>query len=298
MTSSSTNDAGPHRPEGEPGARPAGTPAHLAWHGGGLPLDRPRVMGILNVTPDSFSDGGRFMAREDALASARKMIAHGVDVIDVGAESTRPDAVPVELDEEWRRLEPAIGELVALGAPVSIDTYKAEIAARACAAGAVIVNDVWGLQKDPAMADTVAAAGAAVIMMHNRKGADPDLDILADIDRSFERSMELAARAGIPPERQMLDPGIGFGKTLDQNYMVVNRLDHFARHGLPLLVGASRKRLIGAVLDVDTDDRLYGSLALHTIAFVKGAAMVRVHNVQPHVDAARIAHATLREHVG
>jgi dihydropteroate synthase len=280
------------------GATTAGKVPHLAWDGGGLPLDRPRVMGILNVTPDSFSDGGRFLARDDALASARKMVAHGADVIDVGAESTRPDATPVEAAEEWRRLEPVIGEIAALGTPVSIDTYKADIAARACAAGAVIVNDVWGLQKDPAMADTVAGAGAAVIMMHNRQGADPQADILAEIDRFFERSMELAARAGIPAERQMLDPGIGFGKTLDQNYMVVNRLQHFARHGLPLLVGASRKRLIGAVLDVDTDDRLYGSLALHTIAFVRGAAMVRVHNVQPHVDAARIAHATLSEHVG
>lgn len=267
----------------------------FAHRGGVLALDRPRVMGIVNVTPDSFSDGGRFLAPSDALSSARRMVAHGVDVIDVGGESTRPGAVPVPAEEEWRRLEPVVAAISALGVPVSIDTYKADIARRACAQGAVIVNDVWGLQRDPAMADTVAETGAGVIMMHNREGADPALDIVADIDRFFERSLELAERAGIAPQRQMLDPGIGFGKTVEQNYLVINRLAHFARHGRPLLVGASRKRLIGAVLAVDTDDRLYGSLALHTIAMMKGAAMIRVHNVQPHADAARIVQATLRE---
>lgn len=272
-------------------------PARLAFAGGSLDLTAPRVMGILNVTPDSFSDGGRFLAREDALASARKMAAHGADVIDIGGESTRPGATPVPLDEEWRRLSPVLDDVVALGLPVSIDTYKAEIARRACAAGAVIVNDVWGFQKDPAMADTVAEAGAAAIMMHNRAAADPQIDILADIDRFFERSMELADRAGIPRARLMLDPGIGFGKTLDQNYLILNRLESLHKHGLPLLVGASRKRLIGAVLRVETDDRLYGSLAAHTIAMMKGAAMVRVHNVQPHADAARIVGATRREGV-
>ncbi|WP_208985317.1 dihydropteroate synthase [Stappia sp. P2PMeth1] len=288
-----------HREHGSPSPAPQARAPRLLRHSRGvLPFDRPRVMGILNITPDSFSDGGRFLARDDALASARRMIAHGVDVIDVGAESTRPNALPVPAEEEWRRLAPVLAAIIALGAPVSIDTYKADVAAKACALGAVIVNDIWGLQKDPAMAATIAETGAAVIMMHNRDTTDPGLDIIADIDRSFERSMELAARAGIPPERQMLDPGIGFGKTPDQSYKTINRLEHFARHGLPLLVGASRKRLIGAVLDVDTEDRLYGSLALHTIAFIKGAAMVRVHNVQPHVDAARIAHATMSEHAG
>lgn len=288
-----------HREHGFPSPAPQARAPRLLRHSRGvLPLDRPRVMGILNITPDSFSDGGRFLARDDALASARRMIAHGVDVIDVGAESTRPNALPVPADEEWRRLAPVLAAIVALGAPVSIDTYKADVAAKACALGAVIVNDIWGLRKDPEMAATIAETGAAVIMMHNRETTDPGLDIIADIDRAFERSMEIAARAGIPPERQMLDPGIGFGKTPDQSYKVINRLEHFARHGLPLLLGASRKRLIGAVLDVDTEDRLYGSLALHTIAFLKGAAMVRVHNVQPHVDAARIAHATMSEHAG
>ncbi|MCA1243161.1 dihydropteroate synthase [Stappia stellulata] len=276
---------------------PLKDPAHLAFPGGGLALDRPRVMGILNVTPDSFSDGGRFLAREDALANARKMIAHGADVIDIGAESTRPGAVPVPPEEEWRRLSPVLSEVVAMGTPVSIDTYKAPIARDACRAGAVIVNDVWGLQKDPGMADVVAEAGAAVIMMHNRTAADAEIDILDDIDRFFERSLDIAERAGIAPEKQMLDPGIGFGKTLDQNYLVLNRLETLAKHGRPLMVGASRKRLIGAVLSVDTDDRLYGSLAIHTVAMMKGAAMIRVHNVQPHADAARIVRAIAAEGV-
>lgn len=267
----------------------------FCFRGGALDLSVPRVMGILNVTPDSFSDGGRFINRDDALANARKMIAHGADVVDIGAESTRPGSEPVDAEEEWRRLEPVMADLAGLGTPVSIDTYKAEVAAKACAAGAGIVNDVWGLLHDPAMADTVAEAEAGVIMMHNRREVDPQIDILADIDRSFEQSMERAARAGIPTERQMLDPGIGFGKTLAQNFKILKRLDHFARHGLPLLVGASRKRLIGTVLNVDTDDRLYGSLAIHTLALARGAAMVRVHDVRAHVDAARILAAIERE---
>ncbi|WP_293720820.1 dihydropteroate synthase [Stappia sp.] len=273
----------------------ASAPSEFRFRGTGLSLKRPLVMGIVNVTPDSFSDGGRFLDPDDAVASARKMIAHGADVVDVGAESTRPGATPVSFDEEWRRLEPAIGDVIALGTPVSIDTYKAEIARRACARGAAIVNDVWGLQHDPAMADVVAEAQAGIIMMHNREKADPQADIFADIDRFFERSMEIAERANIPAERQMLDPGIGFGKTLEQNFSIINRLEHFARHGRALMVGASRKRMIGAVLSVETDDRLYGSLALHTIAMMKGASMVRVHNVQPHADAARIVTATLQE---
>ncbi|MHC5655422.1 dihydropteroate synthase [Stappia sp. ICDLI1TA098] len=270
-------------------------PTRFAFAGGAFDLSRPHVMGIVNVTPDSFSDGGRFLDPDDAMASAHKMAAHHADVIDLGGESTRPGAEPVPEDEEWRRLAPVISEMCRLSPPVSIDTYKSGIARRACAVGAAIVNDVWGLQKDPAMADVVAEAGAGVIMMHNREGADETVDIFADIDRFFERSLELAERAGIPAERQMLDPGIGFGKTLRQNYAIVNRLEHFARHGRPVLVGASRKRLIGAVLAVEADDRLFGSLALHTIAMMKGAGMVRVHNVQPHADAARIVHATLSE---
>jgi dihydropteroate synthase len=260
-----------------------------------LPKDRPHVMGILNVTPDSFSDGGRHAAAEAALAHARSMIGAGADILDVGGESTRPGSDPVSLDVEWARLEPILDEVIAMGTPVSIDTYKAEIARRACAAGAVIVNDVWGLQKDPAMADTVAEAGVHVVMMHNRPAADAGLDILADIDRSFETSMELAERAGIEREKQILDPGFGFGKTIDQNFLILNRFETLSKHGLPLLVGASRKRMIGAVLHAEVEDRLYGSLAVHLTAMLKGAAIVRAHDVGPHADCARIVEATRLE---
>ncbi len=262
-----------------------------------LSLPYPCVMGILNATPDSFSDGGRHDAPAAALAHARAMIAEGADILDIGAESTRPGALAVSSDEEWQRLAAILPEATKLGVPVSIDTYKAEIARRACLEGAAIINDVWGLQRDPAMADTAAEAGAVVIMMHNRLQADPDIDILADIDRWFERSMELAEKAGIPRKHQILDPGIGFGKTVDQNFIIINRLESLNKHGLPLLVGASRKRMIGAVLGVETDDRLYGSLAVHVAAMQKGAAIIRVHDVKPHKDAARIIAAIRRESV-
>ncbi len=259
--------------------------------------DRPHVMGVLNVTPDSFSDGGRYNAQDTALEHARRMIAEGADILDVGAESTRPGSTPVSLEDEWARLAPVLEPLADLGVPVSIDTYKAGIAQRACSAGAVIINDVWGLQKDPGMPDAAAQTGAHVIMMHNREAADPGIDILDDIDRWFERSMELADTAGIPREKQVLDPGFGFGKTMDQNFQILNRFDTLLKHGLPVLAGASRKRMIGAVLSAETDDRLYGSLAVHLLAMQKGASIVRVHDVRPHADAARILTATVKESI-
>lgn len=263
-----------------------------------LPTSRPHVMGILNVTPDSFSDGGLHDTAEAALAHASRMIAEGADILDVGAESTRPGSQTVAEAEEWARLEPVLDRVIALGAPVSIDTYKAEIARRACAAGALIVNDVWGLQKDPAMADAVAEAGVHVVMMHNRSEADAGIDILSDIDRSFEASMRLADRAGIAKDRQILDPGFGFGKTMDQNFLVLNRLETLKKHGLPLLAGASRKRMIRAVTGAEKmEDRLYGSLAAHMIALMKGAAIVRAHDVGPHAEAARMLEATTLERV-
>ncbi|WP_209008475.1 dihydropteroate synthase [Roseibium polysiphoniae] len=257
---------------------------------------RPHVMGILNVTPDSFSDGGRHNAVDQAVAHARQMIDEGADIVDIGGESTRPGSAPVSLKDEWARIAQVLAPVADLGVPVSIDTYKAEIARRACANGAVIINDVWGLQKDPAMPDAAAATGAHVVMMHNRDVADPQIDILADIDRSFERSMELADKAGIPREKQILDPGFGFGKTIDQNFQILNRFESLLKHGLPVLAGASRKRMIGAVLNVETDERLFGSMAVHLLAMQKGAAIVRVHDVRPHADAARILEATLKEH--
>lgn len=259
---------------------------------------RPHVMGILNVTPDSFSDGGMHAAADTAIAHAGTMVSEGADILDIGGESTRPGAEPVSLDDEWARIAPVLEPITELGAPVSIDTYKADIARRACAAGAVIINDVWGLQRDPAMPDTAAETGAHVIMMHNRAKADSDINILEDIDRWFERSMELARKAGIPAAKQILDPGFGFGKTTDQNFQILNQLEKLQKHGLPILAGASRKRMIGAVLHVETDERLFGSLAAHLIAAQKGAAILRVHDVRPHADAVQILSATRNEYAG
>lgn len=259
---------------------------------------QPHIMGILNVTPDSFSDGGRHAAASAAIAHAGTVVNEGANILDIGGESTRPGAEPVSLEDEWVRIAPVLEPIAELGVPVSIDTYKADIARRACAAGAVIINDVWGLQKDPAMPDTAAETGAHVIMMHNRTEADPDINILEDIDRWFERSLELAHKAGIPDTKQILDPGFGFGKTIDQNFQVLNQLEKLQKHGRPILAGASRKRMIGAVLNVETDERLFGSLAAHLIAAQKGAAILRVHDVRPHADAVRILAATRNEYAG
>ena len=205
---------------------------------------RPLVMGVLNVTPDSFSDGGRFLDPQAAIAHARQLAAEGADILDVGAELTRPygGAVSVPLDEERARLAPILPDVVALGVPVSIDTLKAAVAAWALDQGAAIVNDVWGLQRDPDMARVVAEHGAAVIIMHNRDRADPAIDIVADVTAFFERSLDIAARAGIARERIVLDPGIGFGKTAEQSLTCIARLDAMARLRRP----AHRRRFAQA----------------------------------------------------
>lgn len=256
-------------------------------------LGRPLVMGILNVTPDSFSDGGRFLDPAAAVAHAERMVAEGADIIDVGAESTRPygDAVPVPLEEEMARLAPVLPAVIALGRPVSIDTLKAKVADWALARGAAIVNDVWGLQRDPDMARVVAAHGVPVIIMHNREAADPAIDIMADIAAFFARSLDIAARAGIRREQIVLDPGIGFGKTPQQSMIAIARLGELKRFGLPLLVGASRKRFIGTVVPSEPQQRLGGSLAAHLAAVRNGAAIVRAHDVAETVQALRVAAA-------
>jgi dihydropteroate synthase len=251
------------------------------------------VMGILNVTPDSFSDGGRFLELERALEQARRMIAEGADIVDVGAESTRPygGARAVSAQEERSRLTAVLPALVDLGAPVSIDTMKAEIAAWAIESGARIVNDVWGLQRDPDMARVVAQYAVPVIIMHNREIADPEIDIVADMQSFFARSLAIAAHAGIPRERIVLDPGIGFGKTPEQSMTAIKRLRELNSLGLPLLVGASRKRFIDSVVSSSPDRRLGGSIASHLLAAENGAAMVRVHDVAETVQALRVADA-------
>ena len=258
-----------------------------------LALGRPIVMGVLNVTPDSFSDGGRFLDPVDAIDQARRMITEGADVLDIGAESTRPygGAVAVPIAEEMRRLGPVLPAVVGLGVAVSIDTMKAEVAAWALAAGAAIVNDVWGLQRDGELARVIAQHAVPVIIMHNREAADPAIDIVADICAFFSRSLDIAARAGIARQNIVLDPGIGFGKTPEQSLTAIARLPELKSFGLPLLVGASRKRFIDTVSPAPPDQRLGGSIAAHLLAVAGGAAIIRTHDVAETVQALRVAAA-------
>jgi dihydropteroate synthase len=258
-----------------------------------LALGRPLIMGILNVTPDSFSDGGRFIDPATAISHAAAMAKQGADILDIGAESTRPygGAQPVSTDEELVRLSPVLPAVVKLGLPVSIDTIKAKVAAWALDRGAAIVNDVWGLQRDPEMAKLIAARGVPAIVMHNRETADEKIDIIADVVAFFTRSLEIAAQAGIAQGKIVLDPGIGFGKSPEQSILCISQLAKFKRFGLPLLVGASRKRFINSVTPSAPDDRIGGSIASHMVAIENGATIIRAHDVAETVQALRVATA-------
>ncbi len=253
----------------------------------------PAVMGILNITPDSFSDGGQFLNPPQARAHAARMIAEGADILDIGAELTRPygSAKPVSAREELERLRPILPGIVALGHPVSIDTMKANVAAWAFDQGAAIANDVWGLQRDPDMALVIGERQAPVVIMHNRDSVDPALDIVQDMLSFFARSLDIAAKAGIPPTHIVLDPGIGFGKTAEQSMIALARLDRLAGLGCPLLVGASRKRFISTVTPSELHQRLGGSLAAHLLAAQQGARIIRAHDVAETVQALRVAAA-------
>jgi dihydropteroate synthase len=253
-------------------------------------LVKPLVMGILNVTPDSFSDGGRFVAVEAALTHARAMAAAGADIVDIGAESTRPGFVPVGEAEEWARLEKVLSPLIDdVALPVSVDTTKAAVARRATALGAAMINDVSGLRADPAMAEVAAESGAALVVMHHRAEIDPECDIVADMFVFFDETLELARAAGIAREKIVLDPGVGFGKSLRQNLLAIDACGPLAKKfGLPVLIGASRKSFIGALSGAPAQDRLAGTLAAHLRAFSRGAAIFRVHDVAEHVAALKI----------
>jgi dihydropteroate synthase len=259
----------------------------------------PLVMGILNVTPDSFSDGGRFLAADAAVAHARVMAAQGCAIVDVGGESTRPGATPVGEAEELARIGAVVAHLAGeLAVPLSIDTYKASVAARAVELGAIMVNDVWGLQRDPAMADTVAAAQAAVVIMHNRADKDEALDVVADIRRFFDRSLSLAMRAGIPDRHIVLDPGIGFGKTARQNIAALARLGELLDYGRPLMVGVSRKAFFGSLVPAglarEAEAGVVGTVAVALAAAAAGASIFRVHDVAEHVTALAVFDAIRR----
>ncbi len=273
-------------------ARPAALPALLPDLG-----RRTLVMGILNVTPDSFSDGGLFHGEAQALAQAERLVLEGAAILDIGGESTRPGHTPVPADEEQARVVPVIRALAGkLPVPISIDTYKASTADAALKAGARIVNDVWGLQREPDIAAVAAAHGAPVMVMHNRETIDPALDIVADMLAFFERSLTIARRAGIPDADIVLDPGVGFGKTWEQHLEALRRLPEILALGFPVLVGVSRKSLLGRLHDRETKpaDRLVGSLAAHALAGTLGADIVRVHDVAAHVEAMRVVDAVMR----
>jgi dihydropteroate synthase len=253
---------------------------------------RPAVMGILNLTPDSFSDGGRFQAFDAAIAHAKSMVVAGCDIVDIGGESTRPSATPVSEAEELARVGEVLRALAGLlDVPLSIDTSKAAVAARAIETGAAVINDVWGLQKDPDMAAIVAESEAALIIMHNREEEDEQVDILADIRRFFDRSLALAAKAGVSEEVIILDPGIGFGKTSRQNVEAVARIPDLKEYGLPILVGTSRKAFLGSLTGDGIEATLIGTVAANLVAAAAGASIFRVHDVAEHVAALRIFHS-------
>jgi dihydropteroate synthase len=274
---------------------------------------RTYVMGILNVTPDSFSGDG-LVAQSDvvvaALAQARAFVAAGVDILDVGGESTRPGAESVSATQEVSRVLPVIRALASeLSTPISIDTYKAEVAAAALDAGAHLVNDVWALRADPALAPLVAERGVPLILMHNRSSpANAEMrerlggryvgveyaNLIEDIQHELLVSVELAHNAGIPDEDIILDPGIGFGKTVEQNLELLNRCSELRQLGYPLLVGPSRKSFIGYTLDLPPEQRVEGTAAAVAVAITRGADIVRVHDVQQLVRVARMTDAIVR----
>ena len=247
------------------------------------------VMGIVNVTPDSFSDGGRFASLDAALAQCAALVADGADILDIGGESTRPGFTPVDEAEELRRIEPVLAVLGAPGAAaLSVDTTKAKVAARAIALGASVINDIWGLQKDPAMADTIAQGGAAAVLMHNRHEKDAAVDIVADMSAFFDISLKLAEKAGVARDLLILDPGIGFGKTQTQNMQAFRAIPLLrAAYGLPVLIGVSRKSFLRNFAPGDAVSLLGATIAANLAAAALGASVFRVHDVREHVAALR-----------
>jgi dihydropteroate synthase len=250
-------------------------------------------MGVVNVAPDSFSGDG-LRSVDDAVAQARRFVAEGADIIDVGGESTRPDFTPISIEEELERVLPVVERLVnELPAPVSIDTYKSAVARDAVAAGARMINDVWGLKRDPEIAQVAADSGIPLVITQNQRGASfhhffPEL--VADL----ERSLQLALKAGVEWSNIIVDPGVGFGKTVEQNLEIVRRLSELKSLGRPILLGTSRKSFIGLVLDLPVDQRLEGTAASIAIGIANGADMVRVHDIGQMVRVVRMSDAIIR----
>ncbi|HEX8560853.1 MAG TPA: dihydropteroate synthase [Pyrinomonadaceae bacterium] len=262
---------------------------------------RTLVMGVLNVTPDSFSDGGRYLDPARALEHAARMVEEGADILDVGGESTRPGSAEVGAEEETRRVAPVVGALAAaVKVPISVDTTRARVARAALEAGAEIVNDVSALRFEPALADEAARAGAGLVLMHSRGGRDalhslpPAEDVMAEVTRSLRASVAEAERRGVARARIAVDPGFGFGKSHEQNVELLARLDLFARSfpDVPVLVGTSRKRFVGALLGgAPVGERLHGTMATVAAAVLRGASIVRVHDVRAAVETVRVVDA-------
>ncbi len=253
------------------------------------------VMGILNVTPDSFSDGGKYNQVENAVARAIEMIDEGADIIDIGGESTRPGHKEISEEEEISRVVPIIKAIrEKTNHPISIDTYRAKTADMALKAGADIVNDVWGLQREPEIAEVAASHNAPVIAMHNQNGTEYKQDIIEEMKRFLIASVDIAHKAGISDDKIILDVGIGFGKTPEQNIQVLNRMSELSELGYPLLLGASRKSVIGHILDLPVDEREEGTIATSVLAVCSGFDIVRVHDVKKNIRAIKVADAIVR----
>lgn len=256
--------------------------------------ERTHIMGILNVTPDSFSDGGSYDSIEKAVQQAIEMEEKGADIIDIGGESTRPNHEPVSLTEELARVIPvieAVHERITI--PISIDTYKAEVAYQALQAGAEIINDIWGAKREPEIANVAAEQNVPIILMHNRTDMNYR-SFLEDLKKDLLESITIALQAGVPQENIILDPGIGFAKTAEHNRIVLNQLDGLLELGYPLLLGASRKTFIGEILDLPPHERDYGTGATTCLGIVKGASIVRVHHVKLNKDLAQVTDALLK----
>ena len=257
------------------------------------PSEKTYVMGILNVTPDSFSDGGSYTSIDKAMEQAEKMIQQGADIIDVGGESTRPGHVQIGDEEEIKRVVPVIREIKKkFDIPVSIDTYKSVVAKAALEAGADLLNDIWGFRYDEKMAELAAEYGVPVCLMHNRDNLDYD-DFMEDVKKDLQISLDIAEKYGVKKENIMLDPGVGFGKTYEQNLMVMNHLEEIVDMGYPVLLGTSRKSVIGLTLDLPVDEREEGTLATSVLGAIKGCQFVRVHDVEKNVRALKMTDAIL-----
>ncbi|MBQ9885972.1 MAG: dihydropteroate synthase [Lachnospiraceae bacterium] len=252
------------------------------------------IMGILNVTPDSFSDGGRWNTRDSILYHVEEMIADGADIIDVGGESTRPGYTLLSDSEEIERVAPAIAAIKArFDIPVSIDTYKSEVFKAAFSQGADMLNDIWGLKYDDRLAVEAAKSGVACCLMHNRKEAVYE-DYLDDVLQDLKECVDIAKKAGIADNRLILDPGVGFGKTYEQNLMIINHLEMLKKLGYPVLLGTSRKSVIGITLDLPVDERVEGTIATSVIGVMKGCSFIRVHDIKQNKRAVMMTEAVLK----